>query len=90
VGAPGVFGKDVILKGVKVLCFDIVLQVFILLGLEAFPVYKLVTSGYGTPERFRGSISGSFWEHKKSANREIGVPRIVSGSVVLYKSNCTG
>jgi hypothetical protein len=65
VGAPGVFGKDVILKGVKVLCFDIVLQVFILLGLEAFPVYKLVTSGYGTPERFRGSISGSFWEHKK-------------------------
>jgi hypothetical protein len=64
----------VILKGVKVLCFDIVLQVFILLGLEGFSIAQLVTY-FDTHERFQGCVLGHFGNAKKSANREIGVPR---------------
>ena len=53
---PGVFGIGVILKGLKVLCFDIVLQVFILQGLSRIVVYDL-----GTPfaDNFRCGATGT-------------------------------
>jgi len=46
-GSPLGFFVSVHSAGVKVLCFDTVLQVFILNGLWRGSVYKMVTSGSG-------------------------------------------
>jgi len=51
---PPVLRKVVILKGLKVLCFDNLLQVFILLGLQGQNVCFLVTPPSGPPKPSAG------------------------------------